>query len=77
MTSSDRLVAGFGLGALNDADEDDLDIYDSGTNRSHSKTAYELGNDGHGDNIMIGSKADKGKQPASFVSPASCVSPLN
>ena len=39
-----QISAGFGLGALNDADEDDLDVYDTGmtSNRGpKSKLAYE------------------------------------
>ena len=37
-----RFLAGFGLGALNDADEDDIDIYDGGRNTSKSKIAYDI-----------------------------------
>ena len=33
--------AGFGLGALNDADEDDLDVYESGFPSSKNRVAYE------------------------------------
>ncbi|KAH9926919.1 uncharacterized protein B0H18DRAFT_875905 [Fomitopsis serialis] len=43
-----QLAAGFGLGALNDADEDDLDVYDSsmGTGRSgRSRMAYDAVDD--------------------------------
>lgn len=39
-----QISAGFGLGALNDADEDDLDVYDTGMGSSRgpkSKVAYE------------------------------------
>lgn len=39
-----QISTGFGLGALNDADEDDLDVYDSGMATSRgpkSKVAYE------------------------------------
>ena len=37
--------AGFGLGALNDADEDDIDIYDSGPSSRRNLTAYEAGDE--------------------------------
>ncbi|KAJ8514295.1 hypothetical protein ONZ45_g8158 [Pleurotus djamor] len=40
-SSGPNLAAGFGLGALNDADEDDLDVYDSGTTLSKRRTAYD------------------------------------
>ncbi|PSS31123.1 hypothetical protein PHLCEN_2v2347 [Hermanssonia centrifuga] len=45
-TKGPRLAAGFGLGALNDADEDDLDIYD-GTLRSKGvrRVAYDAADD--------------------------------
>lgn len=35
--------AGFGLGALNDADEDDVDVYDSGPSSRRNLIAYEAG----------------------------------
>lgn len=38
-------LAGFGLGALNDADEDDIDIYDSGPSSRRNITAYEAGDE--------------------------------
>ena len=37
--------AGFGLGALNDADEDDIDIYDPGPSSRRTRTAYEAGDE--------------------------------
>ncbi|KDQ26505.1 hypothetical protein PLEOSDRAFT_1057061 [Pleurotus ostreatus PC15] len=40
-SSGPRLAAGFGLGALNDADEDDLDIYESTISHSKRRTAYD------------------------------------
>ncbi|KAF8347963.1 hypothetical protein F5887DRAFT_672698 [Amanita rubescens] len=36
------ISAGFGLGALNDADEDDIDVYDGGHNTSKTKIAYDI-----------------------------------
>jgi hypothetical protein len=38
----DKFLAGFGLGALNDADEDDIDVYDGGHNTSKTKIAYDI-----------------------------------
>jgi G patch domain-containing protein 1 len=35
------LIAGFGLGALNDADEDDLDVYDSSVNQPKPRVIYD------------------------------------
>ncbi|KAF4592842.1 hypothetical protein EYR38_008546 [Pleurotus pulmonarius] len=40
-SSGPRLAAGFGLGALNDADEDDLDIYELHSTHSKRRTAYD------------------------------------
>lgn len=36
---------GFGLGALNDADEDDIDVYDPGPSSRRNLTAYEAGDE--------------------------------
>lgn len=49
-------LAGFGLGALNDADEDDLDVYDSGTSKqTRTKMAYDA-DEAENDNLLsIGS----------------------
>ncbi|TDL23705.1 hypothetical protein BD410DRAFT_746466 [Rickenella mellea] len=40
-TTGPNLSAGFGLGALNDAEEDDLDVYDSGFNKSSTRLAFD------------------------------------
>ncbi|PFH50306.1 hypothetical protein AMATHDRAFT_75708 [Amanita thiersii Skay4041] len=37
-----KLSAGFGLGALNDAEDDDIDIYDNGYNPGKSRLAYDI-----------------------------------
>ena len=34
-------LAGFGLGALNEADEDDLDVYDRGFDSGTHRVAFE------------------------------------
>ncbi|KAH9951091.1 hypothetical protein B0H21DRAFT_705771 [Amylocystis lapponica] len=65
-----NIAAGFGLGALNDADDDDLDVYDGGMGR-HGRTrmAYDdsLGDDDH-QISMGGRKLARGQQ--SRVTPA-------
>ena len=38
-------AGGFGLGALNDADEDDIDVYDPGPSSRRNLTAYEAGDE--------------------------------
>jgi G patch domain-containing protein 1 len=49
------VAAGFGLGALNDADDDDIDIYDSGFSSDKNRTVYE--DPGHEDHYTtIGSR---------------------
>ena len=45
------IIAGFGLGALNDADEDDLDVYDRGMDQGSRRVAYE-GNEDDGQIIL-------------------------
>jgi G patch domain-containing protein 1 len=35
------MAAGFGLGALNDADDDDLDVYDDSRTRKNRHLAYD------------------------------------
>ncbi|OCB89976.1 hypothetical protein A7U60_g2831 [Sanghuangporus baumii] len=42
---SSKISAGFGLGALNDADEDDLDVYDGGPNQTSRRLAYDADED--------------------------------
>ncbi|KAL5513116.1 hypothetical protein ACEPAH_3514 [Sanghuangporus vaninii] len=40
-----KISAGFGLGALNDADEDDLDVYDGGPSQTSRRLAYDADED--------------------------------
>ncbi|KAI0690482.1 hypothetical protein BC835DRAFT_1435011 [Cytidiella melzeri] len=49
-----RLAAGFGLGALNDADEDDLDVYD-GTLQAQGGRRVAYDDDAEDDRIAMGS----------------------
>ncbi|KAK7031616.1 hypothetical protein R3P38DRAFT_821959 [Favolaschia claudopus] len=55
--SGPKLSAGFGLGALNDADEDDLDVYDGGVTQNRNRTAYDIIDREEDDKISIGGKA--------------------
>ncbi|KAF7345375.1 G-patch domain [Mycena venus] len=57
-TSGPKLASGFGLGALNDADEDDLDVYDGGFAQNRNRTAYDIIDREEEDKISIGGKAD-------------------
>lgn len=54
-----RFVAGFGLGALNEADEDDLDVYDGGSVNTRNRLAYDVIDHGEEDTISIGTKLGK------------------
>ncbi|KAJ8092958.1 hypothetical protein PM082_011278 [Marasmius tenuissimus] len=58
--SGPNISAGFGLGALNDADEDDLDVYDTAFSR-RNRTAYDIADDEADDRITIGGKSDRRK----------------
>jgi len=53
--------AGFGLGALNDADEDDIDIYDTGPSSRRNLIAYEDG-DGNRYNHPISRRGGSGSR---------------
>ena len=53
-----QFLAGFGLGALNDAEEDDLDVYDRGFNIGNTKLAYE-GTVDDDERILLASNRDK------------------
>ncbi|PPQ65162.1 hypothetical protein CVT24_011025 [Panaeolus cyanescens] len=55
-----RIAGGFGLGALNDADEDDLDVYD-GDQAARNRHAYDH-IAGDEDEIMISRQADARKK---------------
>jgi len=53
-----NLAAGFGLGALNDADEDDLDVYDTGMGRrSRSRMAYDVTDEESAQDITMGTSS--------------------
>ena len=50
---------GFGLGALNDADDDDVDIYDNGIPQESRRMAFEAGEEDY-ETIALG---QRGPQP--------------
>ena len=52
-------IGGFGLGALNDAEDDDLDVYDHGHQRSRRHLAYDHHDGDDDDTVIIGRKGDK------------------
>ncbi|KAJ7138800.1 hypothetical protein C8R46DRAFT_1168247 [Mycena filopes] len=56
--SGPKLASGFGLGALNDADEDDLDVYDGGLAQNRNRTAYDIIDREEEEKISIGGKSD-------------------
>lgn len=51
-------LGGFGLGALNDADEDDLDVYDSVQQKARRRAAYDLADGDNDETVFI---TEKGK----------------
>ena len=63
------LPGGFGLGALNDADEDDIDIYDLGPSSRRNLTAYEAGDENRYHSINR-KDAPRSQTNASRVSPS-------
>ncbi|KAF9269258.1 hypothetical protein L218DRAFT_994162 [Marasmius fiardii PR-910] len=63
-----RIAAGFGLGALNDADEDDLDVYDAGASL-RNRVAYDAIDADGDDRITISNRGDRSKGRSS-INPA-------
>ncbi|KAF8902383.1 hypothetical protein CPB84DRAFT_1775955, partial [Gymnopilus junonius] len=58
-----RLAGGFGLGALNDADEDDLDVYDVHHQGSRHRVAYDhIGGEGD-ETVQIGGRTSQQSKP--------------
>lgn len=50
------------MGALNDADDDDLDIYDGGPSGNRRLQAYDIAERGDDDAILLGGRHDKGSK---------------
>jgi len=57
--------AGFGLGALNEAEDDDIDVYDGGASREHRHMAYEAGEADDDERILLGGKSAAAKKAPS------------
>lgn len=53
------IKGGFGLGALNDAEDDDLDVYDHSHQQSRRRLAYDHLDGDDDDTVVIGGKGDK------------------
>ncbi|KIJ65418.1 hypothetical protein HYDPIDRAFT_27428 [Hydnomerulius pinastri MD-312] len=51
-----QLAGGFGLGALNDADEDDLDVYDHSTSHGRSRHAFDASDMHDDEHVVIGNR---------------------
>ncbi|GBE86697.1 G patch domain-containing protein [Sparassis crispa] len=68
------LAAGFGLGALNDADEDDLDVYEGGRGR-HGRTrmAYDAAHVDDDSHIIMGSSSARSRGQQSKVTTVASV----
>ncbi|KAJ7663790.1 hypothetical protein DFH06DRAFT_1295824 [Mycena polygramma] len=69
--SGPKLASGFGLGALNDADEDDLDVYDGGFAQSRNRTAYDIIDREEEEKISIGGKTDSRNRPSTMPASSS------
>jgi G patch domain-containing protein 1 len=63
-----NFIAGFGLGALNDADEDDLDVYDGSFKQARRHMAYDASERDEDDEVVIGTKQYNGQSKTSPVS---------
>lgn len=66
------LQGGFGLGALNDADEDDLDVYDHTAGHARSRHAFDISDIHDEERVVIGGR---GAKPDSTTLPTPSVSP--
>lgn len=64
-----NFTAGFGLGALNDADDDDIDVYDGSLNSARRHMAYDISEHDDGDRIVIGSNKHHEQNKPEQVSP--------
>ncbi|KAL1740746.1 hypothetical protein HDZ31DRAFT_85268 [Schizophyllum fasciatum] len=64
-----NIAAGFGLGALNEADEDDLDIYDSGAPAARRGVAYDIIDREEEDEIAMARKGMPQRAPPAQVTP--------
>ncbi|KAG1771048.1 hypothetical protein EV702DRAFT_1137589 [Suillus placidus] len=65
-SSDPRLAGGFGLGALNDADDDDLDVYDHSQTHGRNRHAYDA-NDVHDEERVLMSSRSQGARDSGKV----------
>ncbi|KAG1724184.1 hypothetical protein EDB19DRAFT_1930151 [Suillus lakei] len=65
-SSGPRLAGGFGLGALNDADDDDLDVYDHSRIHGRGRHAYDA-NDAHDEERVFMSSRSQGARDVGKV----------
>ncbi|KAF8141436.1 hypothetical protein EV363DRAFT_1412875 [Boletus edulis] len=66
-TQGARLAGGFGLGALNDADEDDLDVYDHAVGPGRSRHAFDISDAHDEERVVIGGR---GAKPSGMTIPS-------
>ncbi|KAF5375309.1 hypothetical protein D9757_009683 [Collybiopsis confluens] len=59
MSHGPNISSGFGLGALNDADDDDVDIYDGASSSARNRLAYDASDDRDGDRVSLGGPGNK------------------
>lgn len=63
---------GFGLGALNDADDDDLDVYDHAIGHGRSRHAFDISDMHDEERVATGSKSSGRTVPTPSVCSALC-----
>ncbi|EIW75240.1 hypothetical protein CONPUDRAFT_147355 [Coniophora puteana RWD-64-598 SS2] len=73
---SSNIAGGFGLGALNDADEDDFDVYDAAAAHRGSRTAYDA-SDAHDEERINISGRSSGHGSQSAAPPSTQASTLS
>ncbi|KAI6130192.1 hypothetical protein EV401DRAFT_618186 [Pisolithus croceorrhizus] len=65
--SGPKLAGGFGLGVMNDADEDDLDVYDHGAGDGKNRTAFDITEVQDDERIVIGKGGPSSTQSRSLA----------
>ncbi|KAI6164528.1 hypothetical protein EDD17DRAFT_1755044 [Pisolithus thermaeus] len=65
--SGPKLAGGFGLGVMNDADEDDLDVYDHGAGVGKNRTAFDITEVQDDERIVIGQAGPSSTQSRSLA----------
>lgn len=71
MTLTNRALVGFGLGALNDADDDDVDVYDGGSRGGGRRLAFDEEEKDQDDHIVMGRPGQASQQETLNRRPAS------